>query len=345
MPTARIALDAMGGDQAPRETVRGALLATAADPELEVVLVGREDAIRAELQEAGDADAPRIHISHASEVVGGGDAPAQALRREDTSIKRAAELVRKREVDGLVAAGNTGAAVAAATVVVKLIPGVRRPGIAVALPTATGGVTVLCDAGANIHCKPLHLFHYGVMAAQYAKSLLGGKEPTVGLLNIGSEEGKGTELVRETAALFQKAPDLNYIGHVEGNDVFTGRCDVVVCEGFVGNVVLKTAEGVFEAITGRVKAIFAESAGAADAGASAGIGAIFSRLKEKMDWAETGGAPLLGLDGLVLISHGRSDARAIKNAIAAAARYHRGGVLGAMKADLKAVTPKSEATS
>lgn len=336
MIDARIALDAMGGDKAPREMVRGALDATGRDPGIEVVLVGDEQGVSAEIDAAGGRR-ERIRIVHASQVVGCGDAPTDALRKADSSIKRAAELLRDGAVDGLVAAGNTGAAVAAATVVVGLLPGVRRPGIAVTLPTA-GGHTVMCDAGANIHCKPLHLHHYGIMAAQYARKILGKEHPTVGLLNVGSEEGKGTGLVKETAALFGSAhSDLNFVGNVEGNDVFTGRCDVIVCEGFVGNVVLKTAEGLFEVFAARLK----DLAGGSDARRAAEAGDLMARFKTSMDWAEHGGAPLLGINGQVLIAHGRSDSRAIRNAILLAARLQRSQVLKAMAADLQDTMAKS----
>jgi glycerol-3-phosphate acyltransferase PlsX len=231
--------------------------------------------------------------------------------------------------------------VAAAHFLIKLLPGVLRPGIAVTLPTAKGE-TILCDAGANIHCKPLHLLHYGIMAARWSKAVFGHDSPTVGLLNIGSEEGKGNELVRETSALFTDA-GLNFLGNVEGNDVFNGRCDVIVCEGFVGNVVLKTAEGLYEVIASRVKELMRDitTAFTACGAPMAPLQEAVGRFRGNMDWAEHGGAPLLGLNGLVLISHGRSDARAIRNAILQAARIHRKQVLRAMAKDLVADASKS----
>ena len=247
MPDARIALDAMGGDRAPRETVRGAFEAVEQDGDLVVVLVGDQDCITAELEEVG-AGTGRLEVHHASEVVTSKDSPVEALRsKRDSSIGVASRLLADGRVDGLVAAGSTGAAVASGTLLIKLLPGVRRPGIAVTMPARHGGHTVLCDAGANITCKPLHLYHYGIMAARYAERILGVSEPRVGLMNVGSEEQKGTSLVRETAALFSRS-HLNYAGHIEGNDVFTGEVDVIVCEGFVGNVVLKVSEGLFDTI-------------------------------------------------------------------------------------------------
>ncbi len=334
---ARIALDAMGGDHAPGATVRGALEAVVRDPSIEVILVGDEARVAAEIASAGGVH-ERVQLVHASQVVESGDAATDAVRKADSSIRRGAELVLSGRADGLVAAGNTGAAVAAATVVIRLLPGVRRPGIAVTLPTARG-LSVLCDAGANIHCKPLHLYHYGIMAADYARHVLGRAEPTVGLLNIGSEEGKGTDLVRETASLFGRST-VNFVGNIEGNDVFTGRCDVVVCEGFVGNVVLKTAEGLWEVVASRLKEL-AQSA--ASSGGGSAVGQLFEKFKANMDWAEYGGAPLLGLNGLVLISHGRSDARAIRNAIIQAARFHRSRALKHMAADVLAQGNRSPA--
>jgi len=342
MVDARIALDAMGGDKAPRETVRGALEAITRDQKIEVVLVGDTKAVEAEIAAAGGSR-ERVRLVHASQVVGCGDAPTDAVRRADSSIKRGVDLVKSGEVDGLVAAGNTGAAVAASTVVIGLIPGVRRPGIAVTLPTAQGH-SILCDAGANIHCKPLHLYHYGIMASQYARGLFGSQHPKVGLLNIGSEEGKGNELVRETAALFARGiADLNFVGNIEGNDVFNGHCDVIICEGFVGNVVLKTAEGLYEVIAGKLKEL-ALSATAAGHERASGVGELLQKFKQNRDWAEYGGAPLLGVNGLVLISHGRSDARAIRNAILQAARFHRSQALRLMTQDIVASgTTRSQA--
>jgi glycerol-3-phosphate acyltransferase PlsX len=331
MPVVRIALDAMGGDHAPAATVLGAIEATGRLPDLEVALVGDRAQIEAELEKAG-AGTARLTIVHASQVIGNEDPATDAVRKTDSSIRRGAELVGRGDAHGLVAAGNTGAAVAAATVVIRLLPKVKRAGIAVPLPTSTGRA-ILCDAGANIHCKPLHLYHYGLMAAQYARHVLGKENPTVGLLNIGSEEGKGTDLVRETAALFAHSP-LNFVGNIEGNDVFPGRCDVIVCEGFVGNVVLKTAEGLSEMVETKLRSLLTGLA-SSDPVRAGGLGDLLRRFRDEMDYAEHGGAPLLGLNGLVLISHGRSDARAIRNALLQAARMHEGRVIHHMAEELR----------
>jgi glycerol-3-phosphate acyltransferase PlsX len=331
----RIALDAMGGDQAPRETVRGALEAVKQDPALQVILVGETRRVRHEITDAG-GDAGRCKIVEASENIEGDEAPVEAIRRKrDASIVRACEVVARGEAQGLVAAGSTGAAVAAATLTWKLLPGVRRAGIAVTFPNRRGGHTVMCDVGANISCKPLHLFHYGIMGAEYARLIFGKNEPTIGLLNVGSEEGKGTDLVKETMQLFAKS-SLNFTGHVEGNEIFEGRPDVVVCEGFVGNVVLKAAEGLYETIAGRLSDFKSETERTADPGFSTKLGEWLRRFQSRLDYAEYGGAPLLGVNGLCMISHGRSDARAIRNALLLAARFTRNRVLEQISQRLRA---------
>jgi glycerol-3-phosphate acyltransferase PlsX len=331
----RIALDAMGGDQAPRETVRGALQAVRQDAALSVLLVGDGRQIQREMTDAGEG-AARCSIVEASEVITGDEAPVEAIRRKrDSSIVRACEVVHRGEAQGLVAAGSTGAAVAAATLTWKLIPTVRRAGIAVTFPNRRGGHTVLCDVGANVSCKPLHLLHYGVMASEYARLIFGRPEPTVGLLNVGSEEGKGDELVRETMQLFS-ASSLNFVGHIEGNEIFEGGTDVVICEGFVGNVVLKASEGLYETIAARLLEFLHETEKTADPQFTGKLAEWLRRVQSRMDYAEYGGAPLLGVNGLCMISHGRSDARAIRNALLLAARFTRNRVLEQIDQRLRA---------
>lgn len=335
--TTRIALDAMGGDHAPKATVAGALDAVRRDADLLVVLVGDERLVRAELSAAGAeaSDFARFEFVHATQNVTCDEPPVEGLRsKPDASIRRAVEVVQRGGASGLVAAGSTGAAVAASTLTWKLIPGVRRAGIAVTLPNRRGGHTVLCDVGANISCKPLHLFHYGVMGSVYSKSMFGVAAPKVGLLNVGSEEAKGTELVRETKKIFDGSR-LNFIGHIEGNQLVDGTADVVVCEGFVGNVVLKVAEGLYETFSGALKGTLAETK-EADPGLFRVLGDFLTRFKQRMDYAEYGGAPLLGVNGLCLISHGRSDARAIQNAVLLAARFTRNRVLEQIHEELRA---------
>lgn len=332
----RIALDAMGGDQAPRETVRGAIEATRQDAGLHVVLVGAGARIAKEIDDAG-GDSGRCSIVEASEVIGGEEAPVEAIRRKrDSSIVRCCEVVARGEAQGLVAAGSTGAAVAASTLTWKLIPTVRRAGIAVTFPNRRLGHTVMCDVGANVSCKPLHLLHYGIMASEYARLVLERPRPTVGLLNVGSEEGKGNDLVKETVQLFSKST-LNFVGHVEGNEIFEGQTDVVVCEGFVGNVVLKASEGLYETIAGRLVEFLHETEKTSDAQFTGRLADWLRRFKAKMDYAEYGGAPLLGVNGLCMISHGRSDARAIRNALLLAARFTRTRVLEQIDQRLRAL--------
>lgn len=335
--TTRIALDAMGGDHAPRATVAGAVEAVRRDAGLVVVLTGDPRAIEAELASAAllPGERERLPVVAASQNITCEESPVEGLRNKpDASIKRACDVVARGDASGLVAAGSTGAAVAAATLNWKLISGVRRAGIAVTLPNRPGGHTVLCDAGANISCKPLHLFHYALMASVYAKRMFGVAEPKVGLLNVGSEEAKGNELVRETKKLFDGS-GLNFIGHIEGNQLVDGAADVVVCEGFVGNVVLKVAEGLYESFSGALKTTLAETK-EQDPGLLKVLGDFLARFRQRMDYAEYGGAPLLGVNGLCLISHGRSDARAIRNAILLAARFTRQRVLEGITEELRA---------
>jgi glycerol-3-phosphate acyltransferase PlsX len=306
----------MGGDHAPAAVVAGALAALEADPGLEVALVGGEEAIR---RAAGGRALPeRARIVPAAEAIEMGEHPVEALRRKkDTSIGRALALVRAGEAEAFFSAGNTGACVAAASLALKRTPGVRRPAIAVQFPTPRG-VTVLMDAGANLAAKPIDLLQCAAMASVYAREMLGVVEPTVGVLNIGAEEGKGGELVREAARLLKQAPGIVFRGFVEGHDIFRGTTDVVVCEAFVGNAVLKVAEGIGETLIPRIRAALEEHlAGAISPEA---LARALGALAQQADYAEYGGAPLLGVDGVVLIGHGRSSEKAIRNGIRVAAR-------------------------
>ena len=288
----RIALDAMGGDHAPRETVHGALRAVADDPQIHVTLIGLEEQIHGELDAAGKSDDGRIDVVHASEVIESHESPADALRKKrDSSVLKCFQLCQTGEADAMVSAGNTGAVVGAATFVWRLIPGVRKTGIAVALGTRDKH-TVVCDVGANIHCKPLHLLHYGMMASLYSERVLGHEKPRVALLNIGTEDVKGNQLVKETHELFERA-QFNFVGHVEGTDVFTDKADVIVCEGFVGNVVLKVCEGLSEAMHDSFDEIIGAHIGEMDA-TSAAFAQLVNRFRKATDYAEVGGAALLG---------------------------------------------------
>ncbi|HGY91909.1 MAG TPA: phosphate acyltransferase PlsX [Planctomycetes bacterium] len=322
----RVALDAMGGDAAPKECVQGALRALSERPQLQVALVGLEDKIREEL-DGESYDAERLEIVPATQVVAANERPADALRKKrDSSIVRSFTLVREGGADAVVSAGNTGAVVGAATVLWKLIPGVRRAGIAVALGTQSHH-TVLIDVGANIYCKPQHLVHYGLMASVYAERVLGTENPRVALLNIGSEEGKGNELVKETQRLFAEAP-FNYVGHAEGNDVFSELADVIVCEGFVGNVVLKVAEGLSERMHRQFDAVMESATFGRENPESV---EILREFRRRTDYAEIGGAALLGVNGTCLIAHGRSDRRAISNAVQLAHRFAEAQVVDVIK--------------
>lgn len=311
----RIAVDAMGGDDAPGVVVEGAVEALAALGGPELVLVGDRDQLEESASALGGLP-DHIELHHASQVVAMDEKPTDALRRKrDSSIARCVDLVASGEADAMVSAGNTGAVVAHAMLKLRLLEGVKRPGIAVGMPSLDG-VTLVIDCGANVKCTPEHLYQFGVMATAYAKDVHGKKHPKVGLLNIGEEETKGTALVQKAADLLGDST-LNYTGFIEGRDVFTDAADVVVCEGFVGNVLLKVSEGVAEAI-------FAMLKGGLKRTLRRRIGArlvefALRELAARVDHAEQGGAPLLGVNGTVMIAHGGSDRRAIANAIRCAA--------------------------
>jgi len=313
----RFAIDAMGGDYAPREIIRGAVAARDLLPEDDIVLVGDAGAIEAELVAAG-AERERLVIVHASQRVGMAETPVEAVRKKpDSSMKRAMELMARREVDAVVSAGNTGAFVAAAHMVAKRLPGIRRPGISVVFPTFRGPVVVI-DVGANVDCRPRHLFQYGLMASVYARKVLKVENPAVGILSIGEESVKGNELAREARELLEQS-DLNFQGNAEGRDLFSGRFDVVVCDGFVGNIVLKCVEAMavhtFLTIREELKVL--------DPEVTAKLGPVLADIERRHDSAEYGGAPLLGVDGIVIICHGDSKARAVANAFRAAATCAR----------------------
>lgn len=329
----RIALDAMGGDHAPKETVRGALRAIGADSELEVILVGREELIRAELV-GGGAEQDRLRVVHAADVVDCHESPVDALRKKkDSSIVGALKLVAQGEADAMISAGNTGAVVGGAQIIWRLIPGIRKAGIAVTLGSRDHH-TVLLDVGANIYCKPSHLLHYGLMGSIFSERVLEHEKPRVALLNIGSEDSKGNDLIKETRSLFSGAP-FNYVGNVEGTDVVGGQAaDVIVCEGFLGNVVLKVCEGLSENLHSR----FEEIVGAhVETTENSDFSRMIGDFRKATDYAEIGGAPLLGVNGTCLIAHGRSDARAIGNGILLATRFVRAQVVETIAEGMKAL--------
>jgi glycerol-3-phosphate acyltransferase PlsX len=306
----RIAVDAMGGDFAPQAIVEGAFLA-ARDHGIKVILVGDEDQVSKELSKYPTSKLP-ILIHHAPHVVAMHDSPSTVLRRmKDTSIKVAIELAQKGEASAVVSAGNSGAAMALAMYLFKTLEGVDRPAIATIHPTLTGN-TILIDSGGNVDCRPLHLVQFALMGDAYAKYILKTKEPRIGLLSNGEEEGKGNELTREVHKILSNLR-LNYIGYVEGRDLNSGKVDVIVCDGFVGNVALKISEGLWETIHNILKWEAQDNLRARVAYFF--MKRVIRRLQKRFDYSEYGGAPLLGVNGNCVISHGSSNAKAIKNAI------------------------------
>src|SRR6266508_2179723 len=304
----KIAVDAMGGDHGPRVVVEGAVAAVR-EFGASVILVGDRPAIDREVVRL-NAQGLALEIRHASQVVGMAESPSHALRRKrDSSLRVAAELVRESECNALVSAGNTGAAMAIGMFVLGVLPGVDRPAIAAALPSLSG-YTVLIDAGANVDPKPHHLFQFAVMGHVYARDIIGKDHPRVGLLSVGEEEGKGNELTKEAFEQL-RGSSLNFIGNVEGRDIYNGRCDVVVTDGFTGNVCLKISESLAEMLTAMMREELGRDA-ISMAGAALSKGA-FERMKKRVDYTEMGGAPLLGINGASIICHGASPVKAIKN--------------------------------
>jgi glycerol-3-phosphate acyltransferase PlsX len=317
----RIALDAMGGDDAPGINVEGAIAALRRQPDLEVLLVGDRPLLE-RLVEASGYSGERLTLVPAADFVGMGEKPTEALRKKpDCSIAVCWKLMAAREAEAVVSAGNTGGVVAAGLRTRLFLKGIKRPGIAVVLPTLTGRA-VLMDVGANPGARPEHLAQYAVIGSIYAREFLGVAAPTVGLMNIGSEEGKGTDLVRETHQILAASPLRDrYVGNVEGRDLYHGKVDVIICEGFVGNVVLKVSEGIASMMLRRLSE---EVVSALDAEKSRAL-AAFQQAGRNYEYNEVGGAPLLGIDGICLICHGSSDHRSIANALHGAMllREHR----------------------
>ena len=316
-----IALDAMGGDRGPEELVSGAVMATS-NSDLEISLIGDKARLGAILATHGGSSS-RIHLVHASQVVGIDESPFDAIRRKkDSSIMKAFALHKEGRVDAVVSAGNSGATLAAALKLLGRLEHVSRPGIAGIFPTLKGPV-VMMDVGANVDCRAEHLFQFGVMATAFSQVLFGLDRPRVGLLSIGEEGGKGNALVKKSHELFQQS-SMNYIGNVEGRDTFLGDVDVMVCDGFVGNVCLKLSEGLAEAVMGMLGEEISKSF-------KAKLGYLLAKdafvsFKKRVDYAEYGGAPLLGIRGNAIICHGRSSAVAIKNAIRVASEMARNKV-------------------
>ena len=310
----KIAVDAMGGDFAPLEIVLGSIAAVHEYDTMDIVLVGDESKIKEILEAEGELENPRISIHHASEVIEMHEHPSIALRKKkDASIAVATRLVREKVCDAVIAPGSTGAAVASALLGLGRIKGIERPCIATPLPTANG-VTIMLDSGANANSKPKHLVQGAIMGYNYAQLLLGKPNPTVGLLNIGEESTKGNEVVLETYPLLQKLKTIPFKGNVEGRDIPKGTVDVVVCDGFVGNVVLKFAEGLVSVVQEILKAGIKQSSIISKLGALL-IVPVFKKIKKRLDHTENGGAPLLGVNGVFIICHGSSKSKEIMTAI------------------------------
>jgi len=311
----RIAVDAMGGDNAPVEVVKGCIRALERDKRLRLIIVGKEENIRDVL---GGGQTERISIVNAAQVISAEDAPVEAIRKKkDSSMVVGMDLVKRKEAGAFISAGNTGALLAGALFRIGRIKGIDRPALAPVLPTLRGGA-MLIDAGANAECKPVNLLQFGMMGSAYMKGVLGVQNPRVALVNIGTEQGKGNALTKEAYALLEKSA-LNFIGNIEARSIPEGAADVLVCDGFVGNVILKLTEGLAMSLFSQLKAEF--TANAASKLAAAVLKPGLKKLKDRMDYKQYGGAPLLGIAGGCIKAHGSSDALAIENAIMQAARF------------------------
>jgi glycerol-3-phosphate acyltransferase PlsX len=320
----------MGGDDAPKAEVEGAIRA-ARSLGIRVILVGKQDVVRAELSRHEDiADLP-IEVHHASEHVTMEDSVAKVRNKRDSSVRVAARLVRDGVADGFVSAGNTGAVMATSKLVQGMLPGVDRPALAAAFPTFKGTPVVVVDVGANVDCTPNMLAQFAIMGDIYSRVIFHTGRPRVGLLSIGEEEHKGNDLTRAATPLLKALP-IHFIGNVEGRDIYAGDTDVIVCDGFIGNVALKVSEGLVEMVSkmlrASLKATIARKIGSLLASAA------FKEFKKRVDYSEYGGAPLLGVKGVCIITHGRPNANAIKNAIRVAAEFAAGNINEQIEAEL-----------
>jgi glycerol-3-phosphate acyltransferase PlsX len=329
----RIAVDAMGGDHAPARVVDGAV--AAARQGIAVDLVGRAPVVHSELARHSDAATLDIRVIDAPDIIEMDEPAALALRRKGrSSILVAAERVTSREAAAVVSAGHTGAAVMVAHSTFGMLPGVDRPALAPTVPTRDGSA-VLIDAGATVSCRPAHLLQFGIMGAVYARTWIGVARPRVGLLSIGEEQSKGTELTREAHRLLSASP-LQFVGNVEARDLFAGQADVIVCDGFTGNVALKLSEGLVEMVEellgDELQSTFSSQVGYLLSRRA------FRRFRRRVDYSEYGGAPLLGVAGLCVVCHGRSSAKAIRNAVAMASRFADSNLLGRVEQEIATAT-------
>ena len=337
----RAAIDVMGGDKAPAAILKGcweaAPLLDAGD---QILLIGDETAIREGLANSGLSAEKRAlyKVVPTTEVIEMDESPVEAVRsKPNSSISVMCKLAGKGEADVVISAGNTGACVAAAQLRMRLLPGVARPGIAVIFPTFHGPI-VLCDVGANIAPQPRHLHQYAIMCSVYAQAVCNIANPRVGLLSIGEEDAKGTTIVKESRKLLRDEPQINFVGNVEGRDLFKGVVDVVVCDGFVGNIVLKFTEGMAEGLFQTIGAELQEY----DPNLLEQFKPVMKKIYQKHDWQEFGGAPLLGVNGYCLICHGRSDSRAIKNAIRVGKQLSGSGINENIVREIKQSIPDGE---
>ncbi len=326
-----IVVDAMGGDDAPQEIVKGVALASL-EYNKDIILTGPEKLLKSELKKY-DYDSNRVSIQHASEVIGMGETPARAIRKKkDSSIVVAAKMVKEGQAKAFVSAGNTGAVMAASTLVTGRIKGIDRPAIATIFP-ALKGETLVLDVGANVDSTPKNLLQQAWMGQLYSKQLMGKSNPKLALLSVGEEEKKGNKLTRKASKLLKEDSKLNFVGNAEGRDIFTGEYDIIICDGFVGNVVLKMAEGlsdtIFKVIKREIKSSILSKLGGLL------LKPAFKRVAKSLDYTEYGGAPLLGIDGITIIGHGSSNAKAIKNAVRAASESIDAELVNSIKANLE----------
>jgi glycerol-3-phosphate acyltransferase PlsX len=321
----RIAIDCMGGDHGVSVTIPAALAFVDHEADAEVILVGREEDVAAALQKTGRTVGGRISVKHASEVVAMDDPVSTALRRKrDSSMRVAIELVRDGHADACVSAGNTGALMALSRFVLNMVDGIERPAIAAPMPTAIGGQTMMLDLGANVDCEPAHLLQFAVMGAALVSALDGKERPSVGLLNVGEEAIKGNEVVKQAAELL-RASGLNFHGNVEGDDIYRGTVDVIVCDGFVGNVALKTSEGLAQMLAGFIREEFTR--GLLAKAVAVVAYPVLARFKKRVDHRRYNGASLVGLRGIVIKSHGSTDAYGFEQAVKRGYDAARNGLL------------------
>ncbi len=341
----KIVVDAMGGDNAPAAVAEGAVKALAGDKELSLVLTGRKNDVARELAKFG-YDADRLEIVDCPDVIDMNDIPTEAIKKRNSSLVEAYWMLKKREdICGLVTAGSTGATIVGGQLILGRIPGIKRPALCPAIPNVRGGVTLLCDCGANAECKPIMLCQFAVLASAYATAGFGIKNPRVGLLNNGTEEHKGDPLRQQTYKMLGQMKCINFIGNVEGRDIMLGDADVVVTDGFSGNIALKSLEGCGKMVLNVMKKQFTSSV-PAKIGAVFMLGAV-KRMKKELDFEKAGGALLLGLKKVVVKGHGSSKPASIANAINNAAAIYRGGLVGKVEemlssVDLDALVPPGE---